>query len=89
MSPRNWLGALQMREARHREVGAGFRLSKQSVNQLLQFTACRIRLTANPKPEVRRNLIVPAPSGVQFSRRVADNFAKTRLDVHVDVFQRR
>ena len=40
------------------------------------------------KPEIERNLVVPAAGRVQLSARGADSFRKRGFDIHVHVFKR-
>ena len=44
---------------------------------------------AHPEPEIQRDLVVAAARGMQAAAGLADPFGEPRLDVHVDVLERR
>ena len=87
MAEGDGLSRLQMGKSRHDRFGMGFGLVEQCRLQGLQLHVERIDFITHPKPEIGRHLIIARACGVQPSRRIADQFPKTDLDIHVDVFE--
>ncbi len=76
-----------MRERRHDNVaGPICEFDERSFNEFkLIFDLCY--RSYGPKTEIRRHLIIPAPSRVQLPPRLADAFDEGVFDDHVDVFE--
>ena len=89
VAPGHWLRGLQMGEAGHHPVGPGLRLPDKCHTQVRQFADGLIAAVPDPEPEVGCDLIVAAPRRMQPPGRFADDLFQPRLDIHVNVFQRR
>ncbi len=83
------LRRLEMREARHDGGGVLFRADEEGLDQALQRRGDAKTLVLDPEPEIDRHLVVARAGRVQPAGRRADQFGKTRFDIHVDVFQAR
>ena len=88
MAKRHRLRALQMREARHDRLGLGVGPLDQRQLQHLDLRQERVDGVAHIEPEIGRHLVVARTRRVQPPRRVADQLAQPRFDIHVNVFER-
>jgi hypothetical protein len=77
-----------MRIARHQNILVDLGQSQQRRLQGAQALADFRRLRLHIKPQIERDLIVPAARRVQLRPRRADAFGQRGLDIHVDVFER-
>ena len=73
--------------AGHHRIAVGLGQLDQGLLQVAQLFVQAIDRTAHPEPKVCRHLIIARARCVQASRRIADEFAKTRLDIHVNVLE--
>ena len=78
-----------MGEARHHGRGVPFGLVEQGADQLADLPVQPIDRLAHPKPEVGRDLVVARARGVQPPGGLADDLLEARLDIRVDVLERR
>ena len=76
-----------MRVSGKHDGGVRFSSFDESDLGLLQQIVDAIEGVPHVQPEIGRDLIVSAPTGVEFSADVADPFDQPALDVHVDVFE--
>ena len=88
VTPGHRLGHLQMGEPRHDPIRTQLGLFQQRLHQRLQRTIDRIGLITHPEPEIRGHLIIARPAGVKPPGRFANDLLQTRLDIHVNVFER-
>ncbi len=89
MAERHRLGGLQMREARHRVGRVLGRARGQRAHQLGELGVQAVDGVAHPQADVGGHLVVAAARGVQPPARIARALDQPRLDVGVDVLQRR
>jgi hypothetical protein len=76
-----------MGEARHEGVGILFGAGQKGILKRAQLPDGVIDLIANPQTEIRRHLVVARPGGMQAPSDRSNQFAQTRFDIHVDVFE--
>ncbi len=76
-----------MRIRWHHYIPVTLRQSDECTAQRLQLRIDLLISLIQPKQEIRRHLIIPAPPGMQFLPRLADPLDQGRLDHHVNVFQ--
>ena len=86
---RHRLGGLKMGESRHQRVGMLFGAAQKRVLERCKRGIHRINQLAYPQPEIGRHLVIARPGRMQAARRLADQFGKPRLDIHVNVFEGR
>ena len=89
MAERHRLRGLQMGEARHRIGGVRGGAIGQRAHHVGDLRRQPVDRIAHPEAEIGRHLVVAAARGVQAPAGLADALGQARLDVHVDVFQRR
>ena len=87
MTEGHWLGCLQMGEARHDRVGMFLGAIKEGGDQACQHFLAFLQFFLHPEAKIERHLVVARAGRVQTSGGRADQIAKPRLDVHVDVFK--
>ena len=83
------LTALQVRIARHHRVRIGIGSVHQRALKIAHGSNKRIDLCPTIESRVGGNLVIARTSGMQLRTRRADATRQLRLDVHVDVFERR
>ena len=77
-----------MGETRHHRIGLGERAFGQRELQIGELRVERVDLVADVETEIRRHLIIARARRMQAPGCGADQFRQTRLDIHVDVFER-
>ena len=87
--PRHRLRGLQMGEARHRIAGVRRGAIRQRAHHVGYLAGQSVDRIAHPQTKIHRHLVVAAARGVQASAGLADPLGEPRLDVHVDVLERR
>ena len=83
------LGGLQVGVAGHDGGRVRVRLVDERRLQGAQLSVEAVDRLAHPEPEVGRDLVVARARRVQAPGRLADQLRQARLDVHVDVLERR
>ena len=83
------LGALEMGETGHDGAGMAFRGVDQGGLEFLDLGVESIERVAHPELEVGHHLVVARARGVELATGLADQIGQARLDVHVDVLERR
>ncbi len=87
MGGQHRLGALQVRVGRQHAVVIALGPPEPGPLQIQQLPVDLIDRLADPKPQVRGNLVVSAAGRVQFAANIAQAVDQCPLDVHVDIFQ--
>ena len=89
MAEGHGLGRLQVGVARHDGLGVGLGLIEQGGLQRPQGRVQGVDLVAHPEAQVGGHLVVARARRVQAAGGLADQHLEARLDVHVDVLERR
>ena len=89
VAERHRLRGLQMGEAGHRVGGMRRGAVGQRAHHVGDLRRQPVDRVAHPQAEIGGDLVVAAARGVQAPAGLADALGQPRLDVHVDVFERR
>ena len=81
------LGTLQVRIARHDCGRVLLRLFAKHEHELLHLRGNRIAFIAQIKPEVERDLVIPAAGGMKALARIANARGELRLHKGVDILR--
>jgi hypothetical protein len=84
---KHWLSSLEMGIAWENHVEIDVAPANKRPLKVLEPVVNLVDCLPNPKPQIRRDLIVSAPRRVQFSTNVADPIDQRPFDMHVDVFE--
>src|SRR5690606_8905252 len=82
------LGRLEVREARHDDIGVALRLRRQYLLKAVQYAIKCVEAVAHVQPEVEGDLVIPGAGRVEPARRGTDQLREPALDVHMDVLER-
>jgi hypothetical protein len=83
------LAALEVRVAGHDRGGVFVGLGKERFLEAIDAIQQLTDFMAAIEPGIRGDLVVARAGGVEFRSGRADPFGQLRLDIHVDVFERR
>jgi hypothetical protein len=86
MREQHRLRALEMRVAGHDRVAGVARDGRERLLEGGERGVLAVALGAQPEPEVERDLVVAAATGVELAADGADELGQPALDRHVDVF---
>ncbi len=78
-----------MGKTRHGIGGVFRRARHQRPHKILDLQGQAIDGVPHPEAKVRRHLVVAAATGMEAAAGIADPVGEPRLDVHMDVFERR
>jgi hypothetical protein len=88
MAEGDGLRSLQVGETRHHGGRVGERLVGECALPGGERCVNLIDGVSHPQFKIGRNLVIARARGMQPARRRADQFGQSRLDVHMDVFER-